>query len=983
MHPTFIIGLTAWTSRAMAPTDDGPDAIIGVGDSPSRAEAERLACLSAVLQLYQKGLVSAHFSRGSIPSTDQVVTQLEHVLSSSYAPPPADTVLSDGTKLTPERAKVFMDYYCHKYSFAHPEITSEEVRGAWESVMTVGGRRIGVGTGANKKLALSNCYLDVVQYLDGCDATLWKNFLVETKGKGDAIGLAPPVWLHIGARLSDRVKELSTEIAHSQLFANRPQDSFDSVSRSRSSSSSAPLSSSSSSPQLDNRRKVDQSFHRHKSQKLHEFLYAYRADPTQARMRAQREALPIFTKAQEIIDIIESQDVTICMAATGSGKTTQIPQIILDDWIARGEGSRCNIICTQPRRIAAISVAERVAKERGETVGKQVGYQVRFDAKLPMSHGSITFCTTGIFLKRMQGALEGTNADDRSLDDVTHMVIDEVHERDVDTDLTLVVLKRLLDDRRARNKPLKVVLMSATIDPTLFQTYFADAEGNKARTIDIPGRSFPVEKRYLEDIIGDLARENVPVPSWIYSEKSVVEYLSREVGPSAMAHLRASGGITKTLKSVLAEGTGEDLEIPYPMVALTVAHVLRTSDSGHVLVFLPGWEEISAVQRILLDRQRFPLGLDFTDRSKYTIHLLHSTIPVAEQQAVFEPAAAGVRRIILATNIAETSITIPDVVYVVDTGKVKEKRYDPERHMSSLVSAWVGSSNLNQRAGRAGRHRPGQYYAVISRSRMESLHPYQMVEMKRVDLSNVVMHVKALDFRGMTVEEIFAALIEPPAPERVEAALQTLEMVGALDAEQRLTSLGRVLQQLPIEAAIGRLVLYGCMFKCLDSALTLAAILTNREPFMAPAGMKKEAQEAKASWTDDEFRSDALAAVRAYNAWWNLQSRGAYADANGFCNKNFLSKPTLLMVQKVKTALLQALFTAGVIEVSAGGRASVSPVLASQYIRGRPMAVPPELNTHGESLPVMAGLIALASQPNFAIRTSDRMYRTPQDKVCA
>jgi small subunit ribosomal protein S24e len=150
---------------------------------------------------------------------------------------------------------------------------------------------------------------------------------------------------------------------------------------------------------------------------------------------------------------------------------------------------------------------------------------------------------------------------------------------------------------------------------------------------------------------------------------------------------------------------------------------------------------------------------------------------------------------------------------------------------------------------------------------------------------------------------------------------------------------------------------------------------------MAPVGVKQEAQEAKASWTDNEFRSDPLAAVRAYDAWWNLHSRREYSEANSFCSKNFLSKPTLLMMQKVKAALLQALFSAGVIEVSAGGRVSTSPVVSSQFSRGRHFAVPPELNIYSNSLPVMAGLIDLDSQPNFAIRTSDRVYRTPQDKV--
>ena len=248
----------------------------------------------------------------------------------------------------------------------------------------------------------------------------------------------------------------------------------------------------------------------------------------------------------------------------------------------------------------------------------------------------------------MQSALDGNHADgyieDRSLDDVTHIVIDEVHERDVETDLTLAVIKRYIADRQARNKPLKVVLMSATIDPVLFQTYFENGEGAKAPVISIPGRSFPVDKHYLEDVLHEVSKENVGSSSgWIFQERSVTEYLSREVGHTALTQLRQPSTIPGIIKSQTDGSSGEDGDLPYPLVALTVAHVLRKSDNGHVLVFLPGWDEIQAVQRMLADRSKFPLwNMDFSDRDKFEVHLLHSTIPVVDQQKVFEPAPKGV-----------------------------------------------------------------------------------------------------------------------------------------------------------------------------------------------------------------------------------------------------------------------------------------------------------------------------------------------------
>ncbi|KAG6898096.1 hypothetical protein C0992_005423 [Termitomyces sp. T32_za158] len=842
-----------------------------------------------------------------------------------------------------------MDYYCRRYNFGKPDITFQEVRknGGWEAIMTVGGRRIGLGSAATKKSAQISCYLDVTQYLESCDGELWKTF-VEAAKSGADLGLAPKVYFQMSDRLDDELRDLNADIKKSKLYRNRP--------------AIMPMKSADTGVTVASRfplRRYNQEVMADKSERLLTRYKGYLVDPAMERIRNARMSLPVSTRADTIIDHIRDNEVTICMAATGSGKTTQIPQLILDSFIQSGNGAVCNIVCTQPRRLAAISVADRVAKERGEVLGNSVGYQVRFDSKLPEEHGCITFCTTGVFLKRLQTALSGgTYPGSRNLDDVTHIVVDEVHERDVDTDLLLVVIKRLLKDRKARNKPLKIILMSATIDPTLFQNYFLDDSGQPAKVIEIPGRSFPVTKYFLDDFVPKLLQG----PSkWIIQQDSVIKYLNQELGPVA-----AALGVPPRSRT-----DGDTIELPYPMIAATISHVLQSSDDGHVLVFLPGWDDIVAMQRALQTPQG-PLGLSFTDSSKFSLHLLHSTIPLAEQQVIFEPPPSGVRRIILATNIAETSVTIPDVVYVVDTAKVKEQRYDPERHMSSLVSAWVGSSNLNQRAGRAGRHRSGEYYGILSRAHSETLNPYQTVEMKRVDLSNVVMHVKALNFPGMTVEEVLAATIEAPLPERVAAAMRDLQMVGALDGEKNLTSLGRVLLQLPVEAQMGRLVLYGSFFRCLDQALTLAAILTNRDPFVSPMHLKAEAAAKKNSWSPCDFKSDALAALQAYNAWWAFQSRGEYVTANRFCIDNFIAKPTLLMIQRIKGHLLQSLYHAGVIHVSAGGLVDGT---STQY------TVPPELNANGDSLPLLAALISIASQPKFAIRVGDRTYRTSQDKT--
>ena len=872
--------------------------------------------------------------------------------------------LSDGTIVDFDRARQFMDYYCRKYNFGQPEVDFEHqrVRGGqvWDATMYVGGSRIGLGSGKTKKDAKIGCYLDVTQYLERCDRPLWDAFLIAAK-TGKNIGLAQHVNFQLTERLEDDIQDLCSDMRHSTLYQNRPAIGS-SITR-----------SDVNADVIKVWRPTGEGVLRSRSGQLLRRRRAYLADAKFEVMRRQRQSLPVYSRADDILKHVSENEVTICMAETGSGKTTQIPQIILDDAIDKGDGARCNIFCTQPRRIAAISVAHRVAQERGEIVGRgnSIGYHVRFESKLPDEHGSITFCTIGVFLRRLQNTLLGG---DRVLDNVTHIIVDEIHERDIDTDLLLVVLKRLLRDRRSKGKPLKVVLMSATIDPTIFQRYFPDDQGHLANVIEIPGRSFPVEKYYIDDFLPELISKP-DTPRWAFCDDKVTKYLNRELGASVMSSLEKRFGIVEARGSPRPDGRpewDEELETPYPLVALTISHVLRKTTSGHVLVFLPGWDEIQSVQRILVDPMT-SLGFDFSNRSKFELHVLHSTIPLAEQQKIFETPPDGVRRVILSTNIAETSDTIPDVVYVIDTGKIKENRYDPDRHISSLVSTWAGKSNIFQRAGRAGRHRPGSYYGLMSKDRLSKLHTHQSVEMKRMDLSNVVMHVKALAFSDMDVDEVLAATIEPPEPDRVLAAIDGLTMVGALNSQRNLTSLGRVLLQLPVDVHVGRLVLLGSFFKCLDQALTLAAILTNRDPFLSPPLLKSEAQAIKNSWSPAEYRSDALTVLRAYNAWWEMERRGDYAAATRFCSNNFLSKMTLLTISKIRNHLLQSVYDVGIIGISAGG--SVERNLPRNH------SIPPALNENGDSLPLLAALIASAEQPKFAVRTSPKSYRTAREKV--
>ncbi|EJD03954.1 P-loop containing nucleoside triphosphate hydrolase protein [Fomitiporia mediterranea MF3/22] len=926
------------------------DDVVGVGDAGTKRHAEKAACLSACYEIISRGM---HIR--------------EKAKEKENAPPvetPTQVSLSDGSQVTYEMARQFMDYYCRKYRFKQPFIELEEMKGrkgSWEAVMTVGGRRIGMAGGKSKKDASKACYLDVVTYLEDCDPALWREFVAKAK-TGKDLGFASKVYMQMSERLEDDIRDLNWLMKRSMLFRNAPEAA---AAAQAAYVAKSPLSSS------GYQNKTLEA----KSAKLLRRRKAYLSDPSHEKIRQTRQNLPVYSKAEDALRQIEENEVIILMAATGSGKTTQIPQLILDSYIDRQEGSRCNIFCTQPRRLAAISVAQRVAKERGEQVGEggSIGYQVRFESSLPDENGSVTYCTIGVFLRRMQTALQ--RGHDRVLDNVTHIVVDEVHERDIDTDLLLVVLKRLIEHRRTKGNPLKVILMSATVDATLFRNYFSDANGTPARVVEIPGRSFPVQKHFLDEFLPSMIQEYRNC-RWVFTDEKVVKYIYKEL-PDAARLLPESPALRQVFGKEQRE---EELEIPYALVGLTISHVLKNSDSGHVLVFLPGWEEIQSVQKLLTTGESSRLfGLDFGDPSKFSLHVLHSSIPLAEQQVIFDPPPEGVRRIILSTNIAETSVTIPDVVYVVDTAKIKENRYDPERHISSLVSAWVGKSNLNQRAGRAGRHRPGEYYGILSQSRADALHPHQTVEMKRMDLTNVVMHVKALDFPGMEAEEVLARTIEPPSVERVTAAMESLKIVGALDEGKKLTSLGRLLLQLPIEVQLGRLVLLGSFFKCLDPALTLAAIFSSRDPFLSPPTMRKEAQAVKNSWCPEDFRSDAIASLRAFDAWYEFERRGDIRGGAQFCSDNFLSKPTLMLAVKVKDHLLSSLAQTGILDISNLSTASIGDGHSRRSARS--LSVPPELNVNGDSLPLLAALIAIASQPKFAIRAGPMTYRTAREKT--
>lgn len=698
------------------------------------------------------------------------------------------------------------------------------------------------------------------------------------------------------------------------------------------------------------------------SQKLkHQFQKNLRSNE---QYRKRKMQLPISSFKSHVLEALDAHNVILISGETGCGKSTQVPQFLLEDALVNKErGAMSQIVCTQPRRLAAISLAERVSQELGETAlaspDSLCGYQIRLENRMSRNT-RLSFCTTGILLRRLQerNTLEH---------EISHIIVDEVHERDLQNDVLLSILRQFLKgSNAARKHPLKVILMSATLNAASFQQYFGGED--VCPMLTVPGRTFPVEEFFLEDVL-EATQYIVDESSPSYrpietTQQSTVVKISGRGGTSFNQKVswtsesgksRASQAGTTEEKEQYSERTLKSLDvidpfvINYELIQELIEHLVSESamlreaveqSSASILVFLPGMQEISTLLDMLAGHRVF------RDERKFDLIPLHSSLSPQDQQRIFR-MPKGVIRIIATTNIAETSLTIEDAKIVIDSGKMKEMRHDSTRRTNVLEEVWISRANAKQRMGRAGRTSGGMCYRLFPRSIYRSTMDEQPIaEIKRAPLASLCLQIKTFGV-STSCQEFLGGCLDPPNESNVLDALGELYEVGALNQEdETLTPLGGLLAQLPTDIKVGKMLLMGAIFQVFDAISTCAAILETKSPFVAPFGCNAEMQAARKKFFVGQ--SDLLTDVNAYEKWRQqfLVTKNNRAEKT-FCQQFFLSRRGLMEITKLKQQFQNIVTQLGFLPKR---QSSASP--------------PPEMMTH-ENVATIAAIVYAGLAPNL------------------
>jgi len=517
-----------------------------------------------------------------------------------------------------------------------------------------------------------------------------------------------------------------------------------------------------------------------------------------------RQKLPCYHAKEDVLNMVRNNQSSVLIGETGSGKTTQVPQFLLEAGLA----GDLSIAVTQPRRVAAVSVATRVAQEFDVELGEEVGYNIRFeDMSGPLT--KIKYLTDGMLLRECMA--------DPLMSKYNVVCLDEAHERTLSNDILFGLLKEVLEKR----KELRCVVMSATLEAEKFQEYW-----HGAPLLRVPGRMYPVETFFTLKPEKDYVQASVEVMALIHSQE----------GP------------------------------------------------GDILCFLCGEEEI--------ETSAWELESRFEGDESLVVLRLYSTLPMNQQRRVFDAAPEGVRKIIIATNIAETSLTIDGVVYVVDPGVFKQKLYNPRTHVDSLLVSAISKASAMQRAGRAGRTKPGKCFRLYTQETFNKELPESTFpEIVRSNLASVVLQLKKLGVDDL----VHFDFMEPPSPEAMMRALEMLHYLGALDEEADLTETGRAMVEFPLDPHLSACIISAGRRECLDEMLSIAAMLSVPSPFSRPRNQAKWADQAHKSFATG--LGDHLSLLKAYSQYSDAH------DKSQFCRDGYLHERSMKQAESVKRQL--------------------------------------------------------------------------------
>lgn len=525
-------------------------------------------------------------------------------------------------------------------------------------------------------------------------------------------------------------------------------------------------------------------------------------------LREQREFLPAFAVREDLLRVIRENQVIIVVGETGSGKTTQLTQFLFED----GYGSVGMIGCTQPRRVAAMSVAKRVAEEMEVKLGSTVGYAIRFE-DCTSKETVIKYMTDGVLLR------ESLNEPD--LDRYSCVIMDEAHERALNTDILMGLFKKILQRRR----DLKLIVTSATMNSKRFSDFFGGAP-----EFTIPGRTFPVDVMYHRSPVED------------YVDQAVQQILNIHV----------------------------------------------SMDQGDILVFMTGQEDIEVTCELTQKR------LDaLNDPPKLSILPIYSQMPADLQAKIFDRAPPGVRKVIVATNIAETSLTVDGIRYVVDAGYCKLKVFNPKMGMDSLQVTPISQANASQRSGRAGRTGPGKAYRLFTeKACREELYPQTIPEIQRTNLSNTVLLLKSLGVKDLLDFDF----MDPPPQDTITTSMFDLWALGALDNLGELTPLGRKMSAFPMDPSLSKLLISAEEYGCGEEMITIVSMLSVPNVFYRPRERQDEADAQREKFFVHE--SDHLTFLQVYTTW------KANGHSDGWCARHFLHAKSLRRAREIRDQLV-------------------------------------------------------------------------------